>query len=88
MYIYILSALAISLMFFIYNYVFYLSTKKPEEKDIFVKEKIKDSFVIFVLSSGIYYLIQEYFHNDFVSKIFPKPNTKNATEIFTDQPGF
>ena len=88
MYIYILSALAISFVFFIYNYVFYLSSKQPDEKDVYLKERIKDSFVLFVLSGGINYLIHEYFHNDSVSKIFPKAPVQKTTEIFTDQPGF
>ena len=88
MYIYILTALAISIIFYLYNYIFNISSKKGEEKELYLKERMKDSFVLFVLSGGIQYLVNEYFHNDFISKIFPKTPTNKPTEIFTDQPGF
>ncbi len=88
MYIYVLSAIAISFMFFMYNYMFHLSSSNKEEKEKYLKERIKDSFVLFVLSGSIHYLIHEYFHNDFVSKIFPKVSTSKSADIFTDQPGF
>ena len=88
MYIYILSGLAISIVFFLYTYTVYLSTKNDKERDQSFKQAIKDSFVLFVLSGSINYLIHEYFYNDFVSKIFPSQPVKKTTEIFTDQPGF
>jgi len=88
MYIYILSALAISVVFFLYNYIFYLSTIEDYEREQAFKNSIKDSFVLFVLSCGTHYLIQEYFYIDFVNKIFPSQPTKKTAEIFTDQPGF
>lgn len=88
MYIYILSGLATSVVFFLYSYVFYLSIKAEKERDQSFKEAIKDSFVIFVISIGANYLMHEYFYNDFVSKIFPSQPVKKPTEIFTDQPGF
>ena len=65
-----------------------LSSSNKEEKEKYLKERIKDSFVLFVLSGSIHYLIHEYFHNDFVSKIFPKVSTSKSADIFTDQPGF
>ena len=88
MYIYILSALAISVVFFLYNYMFYLSTKQEADREQALKNSIKDSFVLFVLSCGTDYLIHEYFYIDFVNKIFPSQPTKKTAEIFTDQPGF
>ena len=88
MYIYILSALAISVIFFLYNYIFYLSTKQESERELALKNYIKDSFVLFVLSCGTNYVIHEYFYIDFVNRIFPSQPTKKTTEIFTDQPGF
>ena len=53
-----------------------------------MKNSIKDSFVLFVLSCGTNYSIHEYFYIDFVNKIFPSQPTKKTAEIFTDQPGF
>lgn len=87
-YIHILSALAISVLFFLYNYIFYISTIQEKNREHHLKSCIKDTFVLFVISGGVNYILQEYFHNDFVSKIFQPQTVKKTAEIFTDQPGF
>ena len=87
-YIHILSALAISIMFFLYNYIFYIPTIQEKNREQTFKNILKDSFVLFIISGSVNYILQEYFHNDFVSKIFLPQTVTKTTEIFTDQPGF
>jgi len=87
--LYVINAIAISILFLIYKLIDnYSSTTKSEVKELNNKQIFKETIILFIVSIGSNFVIGEYFYNDFLSKIYEPVNKKMPTEIFTDKPGF
>lgn len=89
--LYILNALIISLLFLIYSVVFtYTNTElNDEEKKHQIKTHLKESFILFGISSSVHFIVYEHLYENFLKKIINPSSTASATpQIFTDKPGF
>ena len=93
--LYIVNGLAITLLYISYKFIInYTSELSESEKTNNNKQLFKEGFILFLISTGVNYIITEFFYNDYLSKIYnnitqtPIANSLKTPEVFTDKPGF
>lgn len=84
---YFLNAFIVSLIFFLYKCISNTNTSS-DNTPLFQKQFLKESLVLFFLSSAVNFVIGEYFYKDFIQDIFNESVRDKPTEVFTNKPDF